>query len=185
MIEFNADQISGAMRTLSHIPGAAPKAIAKALNRASETAKTEAARKVRESYYIKHGDILRTIKLKKATPSNLSSMVISTGRPIALAKFKITPARPSSKRKSPIIARVKKGEGGPIAHAFVARMKSGHVGVFNRVGKSSKPIDQRYGPSVPQMLGSSTVTGWVEQKSREKLTERLEHEINRVLGGVR
>lgn len=182
MIEFNSSQIERAIAMLSHIPGAAPKAIANAVNRAAETARTEASRKVRELYYIKHGDVISTIIIKKATPSDIAAAVVSRGSPIALTKFRVTPRQP---RRAPVIARVKRGGGGLVASAFVARMGSGHVGVFNRVGTARFPIVQRYGPSVPQMLGSPTVTAWVEQKAKEKLNQRLDHEINRILEGQR
>jgi len=185
MIEFSADRINRAIAALSHIPGAAPQAIANAINRASETARTEAARKVRELYYIKHGDVISTINIKKATPSDLAAAVISRGSPIALTKFQVTPRQPQPGRRTPVIARVKRGGGGPVASAFVARMASGHVGVFNRVGQSRFPLTQRYGPSVPQTLGSPTVNQWVEQKATEKLDERLDHEINRILEAER
>ncbi|UTW68677.1 hypothetical protein KHA80_14375 [Anaerobacillus sp. HL2] len=35
---------------------------------------------------------------------------------------------------------MKTGGGGPIPGAFVATMKSGHIGVFRRKGKESTPI---------------------------------------------
>ena len=185
MIEFSADRINRAIAALSHIPGAAPSAIANAINRASETARTEAARKVRESYYIKHGDVIGAINIKKATPGDLAAAVIAKGGPIALTKFQVTPRQPQPGRRAPVIARVKRGGGGPVARAFVTKMASGHVGVFNRVGQSRFPLTQRYGPSVPQMLGSPTVTQWVEQKATEKLDERLNHEITRILEAAR
>ena len=183
MINIRAEHIERADALLRHIPGAAPKAMARAINRAAESARTEAARKAREEYYIKHKDIIDTIKLRRATPGDLSAEVVSTGSVIPLTKFRVTPKSPQPKRKAPLIARVKRGAGGPITGAFVARLSSGHVGVFNRVSKARLPIVQRYGPSVPQMLGSPTVTGWVEQKAAETLEKRLDHEINRVLEG--
>lgn len=181
MIEFDVGQIERAMAVLSHIPGAAPKAMANAINRAAETAKTEAARKVREKYYIKHRDVVSTIRITKANSSNLAASVVSRGSPVTLTKFRVTPRQPQPKRKAPVIARVTKGIGGPIQGAFVARVASGHVGLFNRVGPARLPIIQRYGPSVPQMLGNETVTQWVEEKAKKRLEERLDHEINRIL----
>lgn len=183
MIEFTAEQIDRAERLLGHIPGAAPKAMARAINRATESARTEAARKVRSMYYISQKDVTATIKIYPATPSDLSAMVVSRGNLIALTKFRVTPNKPQPKRRREIIVRVKRGAGGPIKKAFVARMKSGHVGVFKRAGKQRYPIDQLYGPSIPEMIGNPTVTGWVEEKARERLDQRLDHEIKRALEG--
>lgn len=183
MIELTAEQIDRAERLLERIPGAAPKAMARAINRATESARTEAARKVRALYYITQKDVTSTIKIYKASPSDLSAMVLSRGNLIALTKFRVTPKKPQPKRRREIIVRVKRGGGGVVKKAFVARMKSGHIGVFKRAGERRYPIDQMYGPSIPEMLGNSSVTGWVEEKARERLDQRLDHEINRLLEG--
>jgi len=181
MIELSASQIEKAELLLQDIPGAAPKAMSNAINRAADTARTEAARKVRENYYIRHSDVLATIKIYRAQPSDLTSKVVSRGHAVNLFKFRVTPNRPQPKRKIPIVVRVKQGEGGPVKRAFVAKMGSGHVGVFQRAGKRRLPVQELYGPPIPQMLGSPSVTQWVEQKAAERLDERLDHEINRLL----
>jgi hypothetical protein len=185
MITIDADQVARAEAVLKHIPGGAPKAIANALNRVAEGVRTEAVRKVRERYYIRARDVNETIRIKKATPEDPVVIIRSTGSPLALSKFRINPAKPPSKRrKTPIIARVVKGAGGSIRGAFVARMASGHIGVFHRAGKARLPIVERFGPSVPQMLGHESVTRYIEEQARERLESRLDHEIERMLRGV-
>ncbi len=186
MITINENQLREAEVLLRSIPGGINKAIAAALNRAAEGGRTDVSRKARERYHVKSKDITSTIRLTKAAPDNLSAIVLSSGRPLALTKFKVTPSKPpQKKRTNPIIARVVKGEGGQIRGAFVARMQSGHVGVFHRAGQSRYPIIQRYGPSVPQMLGHRSVTEYVEQRAQEQLEARLDHEIGRLLRGAR
>lgn len=182
MIELTAEQIEKAERALENIPDGVPKVIVRAINRAAESARTEASRKVREKYYVKHSDVISTIKIYKASPADYSATIISKGHVLALPKFRVTPREPEPKRKKSIIVRVKRGGGGPLPGAFVAQMKSGHVGVFKRVGKPRLPIEQKYGPSVPQMLGSPSVSQWIEEKAQETLEKRLDHEINRLLG---
>lgn len=182
MITINVGQMDRAEAALQHIPKAAPKAIAKALNRAAETARTEAARKIREKYYVKHSDVISTIRIHRAKPEDLAAVVTSKGSPIALYKFHVTPKQPQPRRKTPIIVRVKRDSGGPLKRAFVARVGSA-LGVYSRVGKPRLPIRQHYGPSIPQMLDSEDVVQWVEDKARERLDERLDHEINRLLEG--
>lgn len=179
MIEVTAAHIERAEQLLKDIPGAAPKAMSSAIQRAAETARTEAARKVREKYYVRHSDVISTIKIYRV--SALSANVVSRGHAVSLSKFQVTPTRPQPKRKAPIVVRVKRGEGGPVKHAFVAKMNSGHIGVFQRAGKRRLPVQELYGPPIPQMLGNPSVSEWVEQKAAEKLDERLDHEINRLL----
>ncbi|MED4572842.1 phage tail protein [Brevibacillus agri] len=191
MIDFTAEQMAKAERLLRHIPDAAPTALARAINRAAESARTAAARKVRETYFIRHKDVTDTIKIRGASPTKLSASVVSSGSVFPLTAFRVSPKRPQPQKAAnvrwqkgkafKVVARVKRGEGGPIKSAFVAQMRSGHVGVFKRAGKERKPIDQFYGPSVPQMLGNPSVTDWVNEKAKETLDQRLDHEINRLL----
>ncbi|OQP12847.1 phage tail protein [Geobacillus thermoleovorans] len=182
MIELKIEHMERLEAALSETPEKIPRAASRAINRAAYTARTEAARKVREEYIIKHGDVINTIKIYPASESDLSATVVSRGSVIPLIKFKVSPKKPQPKRKKPLTATVKRGEGGPIARAFTAKMRSsGYIGVFQRVGNPRLPIRQLYGPSVPQMIGSRNVSQWVEEKAQEKLEERLEHEIIRVL----
>lgn len=196
-VTINTDQLTRVEQMLGHIPGAANKAASNAINRAVMTARTEASKKIREMYYINQKAIYATMTVIKASPSNPVARIKSKSGPIPLIKFKVKPTSPYEKqgsettrvqkraakkrRGSPVIARVKKGGGGEISHAFIAKMKSGHVGVFEREGKTRKPMDQLYGPSITQMLGNPSVIQYIEAQSLAKLDERITHEIKRVL----
>ncbi|MCL6456495.1 MAG: phage tail protein [Gorillibacterium sp.] len=181
MIELSIEHMERLEAALQETPEKIPRAAARAINRAAHTARTEAARKARQEYVIRHGDVIKTVKVYPASEADLSASVISKGSVIPLIKFKVNPKTPQPKRRKPLTATVRKGEGGPIARAFTAQMKSGYIGVFQRAGKPRYPINQLYGPSIPQMIGSRSVSQWVEERAREKLSERLEHEINRAL----
>jgi hypothetical protein len=182
MIELSIEHMERLETALAEIPEKIPGAAARAINRAAYTARTEAARKARQEYVIRHGDVIRTIKIYPANEADLSASVIARGSVIPLIRFKVKPPK-VIKKGVYLTATVRKGEGGPIKSAFIATMRksSGYTGVFNRVGKKSLPIVQRYGPSIPQMIGSPSVSQWVEEKAQEKLSERLEHEIERAL----
>lgn len=181
MIEVSASRLEQAEKLLSHIPGAAPKAVSRAINRAADTARTEMARKVRETYYVNYGDVLATVSIDRARAGQLSARITSRGHALSLIKFRVTPNRPQPRRRIPIVVRVKRGEGGPLRRAFVAQMRSGHLGVFERAGKARTPIDGLYGPPVPQMIGNPSVTAYVEEKALARLDDRLDHEISRML----
>ncbi len=184
MIDLTAEQIDLAKQMLGHIPGALPKALSNAINRAAEGARTDAVAKTREEYVITGGRVRETIQIDKASTANLSASVVSRGRPRALSYFKIKPGKVTKRRPSEgVWAQVKRSGGGAIAKAFVAKMASGHVGVFHRTGTSRFPIVQRYGPSVAQMLESKSVSQYVEAGATRRLSERLDHEINRLLRG--
>lgn len=74
-------------------------------------------------------------------------------------------------------------------HAFVARMKSGHIGIFAQTGgstsKESDEISELMGSSVPQMLGNEAVTERLTGEALQEFEDRMEHEINALLNGWR
>ncbi len=182
MIDISVNQMELAKLLLGHIPGAVPKVLANSINRSAEGARTDAVTKAKEEYVITAGRVRETINIRKASTSNLSAIVTSRGRPRALSYYKIRPGK-VTKRRPPegVYAQIKRSGGGPIAKSFVAKMASGHIGVFNRSGSSRFPIVQRFGPSVAQMLESKSVSRYVEAGANRRLSDRLDHEINRLL----
>jgi hypothetical protein len=137
MIEFTADQIKKAETLLGGIKGELPKAQANAINRSLTTARAEIVRAVRQEYIVAAAAVRKTINIKMASAVNPVGTVYSTGSPIALSKFDVSPTRPVKRNTKSVVARTKKTEGRkPITHAFVARMKSGHIGVFERTSEA-------------------------------------------------
>jgi hypothetical protein len=183
MIELKPEHLDKLMKLLGNTPKQIPVVTARAINRASEAAKTQAGKSARDVYVIKHKDVISTIKINKAYPNDLSADIRSKGTVTKLMNFKVNPKRPQPKRKKPIIVTVKKGASKSFKNGFVIQMKNGHLNVFTRVSKRRLPLKGHYGPSIPQMLGSESVTRFVEEKAIEVLDGRLEHEIKRMLGG--
>lgn len=190
MIEVDARGIEQAQELLKDIPGATKKAVSTALRKSLRNAKKEAVKKVRERYTIrKAGYVSRTIKMKV---ENMTGILSSKGPVNDLSYFK-TNHKTVPKRRPPkgkyLYSQVVKGQGGTIAHAFLAKMKSGHVGVFQRAGhgasNASLPISKLAGPSTPQMLGSPSVTEFIAKKMLERMDKNLEHEIDAFLKGYR
>ncbi|MGG4034209.1 phage tail protein [Paenibacillus cisolokensis] len=185
MIDFTSTrkELKHAVVSLRFVEKHVPKAFSAALNRVSAGIKTEAARKVRETYYVKHGDVLKTIKVSKAEPGRLELLLTSRGPSLPLIKFRTSPRNPPAKQPKVLKAAVKKGGGmKPIPGAFVAKMNSGHIGVFRRAGKQRLPVDELYGPAIPAMLGEPGVAEHLQQESVRRMSQRLDHELNRVLG---
>lgn len=183
MIEITIPQMEKLEEKLKDMPEKIPIVTARAINRAAEQARTQASRSARKEYHIRHRDVLKTIKIKKAYPGHLFAEVRSVGSPIDLTKFKVRPNKPYPVRGRYPIVSVKRGSRKQISGGFVISMGNGYRNVFTRVGKKRYPIRAHYGPSVPQMLGSKNVSKDVEEKAMQVLEERLDHEINRVLGG--
>ena len=190
-ISLSEGQLKNVRDSLLHIPGAADKAIARAINKAAEKARTEGIKAICGEYAIKPSDVRKTIHIVRARPGNLSAQIISTGGPIPLIKFHVTPRKPPAKGtkvkdREVVIAGVKFGNAADMPHSFIARMPNGHLGVYSRKsGAGRNPIKQRYGPAVPQMLGNLSVLGYIETRANERLEKELRHQISYLFSGGR
>ena len=67
--------------------------------------------------------------------------------------------------------------------AFIARMQSGHIGMFERKASKRLPIKEFLGPSVADMAGNSVVLEQVENAAQETINKRIDHEMTRILNG--
>lgn len=179
MIEIDGE-LQEAKAALNDIQKLTPKAVRSALNRAGQGIKTEAGRKIRETYTIKAKEASQTIKVTRL--GDLGLRLTSKGRNIPLIRFKTTPSSPPAKQPKVLKASVKKGGKKPVRGAFVTRV-GGHVGVLKRLGEKRLPIQELFGPAVPVMLGSDGVREHLEAEAHRRIEDRLEHELNRLLGG--
>jgi hypothetical protein len=200
VVTVTPQQIERAQAMLAALPGAADKALARAINRAAEAARSEAVRGAVAEYNVQASRVRDTMSIRRASPDNLNASVHSRGSALPLSRFETTPSQPGTggPGKATLRAAVKRGGGQkPMPGAFVARFGSGHTAVVERLGtktKSSKPalgaktasgtIPEFVGPSVPSMLGSTTVSEGIEARAAEVLDARLDHEIDRMLGGA-
>ena len=82
-----------------------------------------------------------------------------------------------------------KGEGGTIAHAFLAKMRSGHIGVFQRGGhganNASLPIEKAFRPIHTANARQSHCSRFIQKRMEERLAVNVEHEVNAFLMGFR
>ncbi|MFD0710632.1 phage tail protein [Paenibacillus sp. GCM10027626] len=183
-ISIDSKQIKQATIGLNFVQKNIPKAFGSALNRVGQQVKTAASKEIRKTYDIKASDVKKygNIKVTKTESSTLQLLLTSKGPNIPLIRFKTRPSKPPKRRPNVLNASVKRSGGKAIPGAFVAGMKSGHIGVFKRVSKKRNPIKELYGPAVPIMLGDDGVAESLNRVASEGMNKRLDHEINRVLG---
>lgn len=71
--------------------------------------------------------------------------------------------------------------------AFVARMGTGHTGIFERTGgmtsNDKDEIEELFGPSVPQMLGIEDVEKTLAEDSMQSFEKDLDHAVLAILSG--
>lgn len=183
MIEINADLIDRAETLLAGIPKGAERALSNAINRGLSHTKTQAFKKVKEVYAVKQSAPTEatTTRVQKASTGNLVGHVEFSGVKIPLYKFQVTPKEPGKKKR--VRAGVLKGGGTAFEHAFIAKMSNGHTGIFERVTSRRFPIEEKMGLSAAQMIKNENIMEQLEGEAQEKINERLEHEINRILNG--
>ncbi|MGL5756750.1 MULTISPECIES: phage tail protein, partial [Bacteria] len=90
MVEISQSNLKEAAELLSGIKNGMGKATARAINHTTAKAKTQMKRKVGKDYYIKQGDVDKTLKVKKASWTNPFATVTSKSRVLGLDKFKVT-----------------------------------------------------------------------------------------------
>lgn len=93
------------------------------------------------------------------------------GSPIPVADY------PYRQQRRGVKVRINKGSPKLIAGAFVATMKSGHVGVFVREGKRRLPIRELYSSTLANVFGD---TGMV-QKGFDEVKAKMQATYDRLL----
>ncbi|WP_218832040.1 phage tail protein [Paenibacillus campinasensis] len=157
------------------------RSVLSSLNRATQRAKTETGRKVREKYVIKQKDVVETIRIKKAAGNALQATLTSKGHTLPLIRFAVAPRRRLKKAPKSLKAAVfRGGTKKPIPGAFVTKAGN-HTGVFERVGKKRLPIRELRGPAVPSMAANEEVREHVQRVFAEEMAKRLPHELDRRL----
>lgn len=197
MIEVSEQTMDRIHTILAGVEKADEKVLKPALARGLMAARTMASKKVRETYFISARDFKDRsswdYKKPETTGDEIVGSIDYSGFAIPLYKFKATPKSPTFGKKA-VSVQVKRGTGGKSRHAFVAQMQSGHLGIFHRINKYSdkkrnqenktkhnQMIEERYGPSVPKMIGNDKVIQAVEERVNEVINQRIEHEIERLL----
>lgn len=174
-----------ATKLLAGFPRGIEKATESALKRAGTRGNAMAAREVGKQYFLKSADFKKYTKSSQKVIKNGNEMAVMLnfrGFHVPLIRFK------TSLTSSGLIrTQVKKSESGEVLkHVFQAEMSSGHVGLFERYGKDKLPIEQKFGPSVPQMMGANeNLAGAVGEDIQKTFEERMEHEVNAILNGWR
>lgn len=147
------------------------KAAVRALNRTIQQAKTAAKREMVKEYSFKSSKIESTIRIFNASTGRVEAKLSSRSRRTRLIDMAArqvkagTTVRIKNKRKL-------------IKSAFIARMKSGHIGVFSRLTNKSKPIKELYTISIPEAMGSQAVIDSMRKVIGARFAERFKHELN-------
>jgi len=111
-----------------------------ALNKAIVTVRKETSKQITSEYAIKARDIKKTMSVQRSNFNTLTSQLTSADVRLALSLF-----NPTQKREGVTVKVKKKQPRQILKHAFVATMKSGHVGVFTTYRKTIRKVRRRKG----------------------------------------
>lgn len=183
MIEITSETIERTQTLMAGIPKGAERALSSAINRGLSHTKTQAFKQVKTVYAVKQSALneATTTKAQRASTGNLAGYISFSGVKIPLYKFQVTPKAPGTGKK--VRAGVMKGGGATFDNAFIAEMKSGHIGIFERITSKRLPIEEKMGLSAAQMVKNEVIMDQLTKEAQEKVDERLKHEIDRILNG--
>lgn len=204
MTDIECPDLKRVEQRLKGMKGKAPAAMSSAINRAAQNVKSNMAKLSAQRYLIKQKNVKSTITQTKSTKSTLSAQVVSRAESkIDLYKFKANPKKPKPQNppefyKSQVLKAggLKELSGSDDrSKAFVAQMASGHIGIFERQlnaqrssprsgRKSDQPIVELMGLAVPSMIGQKDTVEKIKQEGEKTLRNRLDHEIDRMLGAT-
>jgi hypothetical protein len=175
-------------------------AIARAAKSAAEVGKKETKRQLSAEYTLPSSEIVKSLEVKPLG-EGMQLRIFSSVHDLILFKHK--PKMPMPPAKGPVQVQVKKGDGSSeLGHAFVAKMPSGHIGIFEREGEKRKNKDSHgkeiasskehdhikelSGPSTVGMFkANETVHNAVIEKIMETLDKRMIHELKWILGEIK
>ncbi|GHU42209.1 hypothetical protein FACS1894111_05750 [Clostridia bacterium] len=206
MIDVISDEAFERVKLILHgVPGGAEKALRGIISRATTTVRSKSLEGITSVYDIKAKDVRDrqnttiNMRTKKADGGIVGEVNFSGGK-IPLYRFGVTPKQPKAQGTkvpvkfgdrwvmlapgAPVKARQRKDKGKTKFHnVFIAKMKSGHIGMFERSGFDRFPITEIMGVSTPQMAADSVVLEKVEAAAEETIVKRTEQEITRILHG--
>lgn len=171
-LKWNDAQLRGKFR---EIAAQAPVAAARALNKSLTTARAVMARNISSDVGLKVGVVKEQIRTEAATKDTLTARLTVSGARMPLIDFHARGPEPSRGRGRGVTARLKGGKG-RYPHAFIATMRSGHRGVFQRVRRSRLPITELHGPSLPMVFQKHIPAGL--EAGHTALAKNLQSELN-------
>lgn len=191
-VEFDPKQFEEVRALFRGFPQKLPVAMRDAVNRTAATVRKRTVDVITGELNIKRRDLdgehrYGGVKVRKATVESLEAGVSVTGSRIPIFRFG------ARQNKTGVTYQVSRSGGrGLIRRGFVATMKSGHVGVFQRLGpktwvtrtKGPRRFEQRifepFGPSIPHVAGRNPgFKKLLDVEAGDELQKNLASQIDR------
>lgn len=160
------------VNAIEDLKGRAVTAQVRAINRSTATARTAMTRLVSADMQLKSATVRDRIVVKEATKVSLTASLTASLKRVPIYDFSAKGPYPSRGKGRGVTAKTATRR---YPHAFIAQMKSGHSGVFQRKGSSRLPIRELMGPSVGEVFGKHRAEG--VRVAEEALFKNMKHEM--------
>jgi hypothetical protein len=171
---------------LAGVRNGLPRVLTRAINRSATTVRTRASRAVAEDIGVPVRTVNESMVLQRATPQRLRAVITITGRRIPLIDLRARGPEPSRGRGRGVSYALG-GTRRRIQSAFIATMRSGHRGVFKRIGTSARksprgwssnlPIVELKGPSIPRVAAKRAILEAIKAVGEMALLKNIQHEV--------
>lgn len=176
---FTINRVNAILKGVGNGSGAF-RAIGAAMKRAADSGKTQAGRYAADTYNISKGKFMSacriTSNMQGGNGGVTSVELIFAGKVLSLLEFGAKGGKNGGVYASP------KYGGGNLRSAFITAIY-GQTGVWERVGRSRFPVEQKYGPSTGHMMQDEGVSEKLTDHIQTVFDSRIEHEISRILSG--
>ena len=183
---FEIRGVKPLMKAVKGIENGQRKVVTRALNKTARGARTDAVTLIRQELNLKAKDIRSGLSVRRATWGKPTATLVAKGKHgVPLIKFGPRPSKPEARKpEKGVSVQIKKRGGRPtFKGSFVARMKSGHVGVFTRARKGSPrlPIKELFGVGFIAYMKRGALQRRLARRIDSRLQKNLAHEINYLL----
>lgn len=183
MATVTIDGIRLAAEEFEGYPRRAQSAVVRALNRGMTAGRTVMSRAMAKDMGLKVSDANKALRYRQATVNTpVTRLAAGFGR-IPLMAFNARGPVPSRGKGRGVSYRMGAGNARTrLQSAFIARMRSGHEGVFMRKGRGRLPIVELRGPSPGQVFAKFRATAL--ERAEEVFRSTLDHELSRLTGNA-
>lgn len=185
VLKISADPTQATRQLQRKILGRGPRAVAAGINRAAASAMTLSVREIQSDVGASsQKTIRRNLYLNKATGEKpTASLVARSTKKDRIPIYELKPSPRTVTKRRPA-GGVSYGPGRKLLKgSFIARMPSGHIGVFKRAGRERIPIQELFGPSVALVFSHKKVRDKIVAFIRSKVPEEISRALKFAFGG--
>lgn len=177
-VTVDQDKLNSAKSALQFIGNGYQRATMRAANYAAARTKTATSKKLISLLTADAQRIRDSLTVQRATLAHNTSVLDVSGRAIPLFRFDVAFMYPTV--KGGVTAKIFRTGIPPthLKHAFVAKMKSGHVGVFSRETPARRPLQEHFGPNAARAFEKTPgVEGQLMGYGAEQYLNELDRQV--------